>query len=325
MIEISMMEAWNAAGIFGAIEVFSLTLLRPAWLLALPLLAVAGYFLVPRMTGLAGWDRAVDPALMAALSRLGRVVPGSGRANWFPAATAALIVVALIGPAQQLRDGAGFRNLDGVMIVMDVSRSLAEGGHLAEAIAAARLVASEAGTRPVALVVYGGDAYLVSAFTTDHQALGTTIAVLDGETVPDPGTRPERGLEVARRSLSDARIVAGDVVLVTDGGGITDAAFREAEAIAARGSRLSTLFVPTSALLPDVPPPDRGMVAALARSGGGRIADVLDPASIIGLIGEGWSSRLVAGNFATLMWRDYGRFLLLLAMIPALALFRREA
>ena len=86
------------------IEIFDIMLLRPGWLLTLPLVGVIGYFFVPRVTALAGWDRAIDPALLAALERLGRVVPGSGRRNWFPAATAMLIACALIGPANEVRE-----------------------------------------------------------------------------------------------------------------------------------------------------------------------------------------------------------------------------
>lgn len=307
------------------IEVFGLVLLRPQWLLLLPVIALLGYFWAPRGTALAAWDRAIDPALLAALQRLGRVIPGSGRQDWFLVATAAAIVIALVGPAREVREGRTFRNLDGLVIVMDLSRSVAEGGQLTETLAATRLVAQQAGTRPVALVVYGGDAYLASAFTTDLRALGTTIAVLDGETVPDPGSRPERGLEVARRSLSDAGIVAGDVVLITDGGGLGDAAFREADAIAARSSRLSVLFVPSSAGPPDAAPPERGLAEALARAGNGEAADILNPAAIVELIDQDWSSRLGIGDYSTLVWRDYGRFLLILALLPALALFRRGA
>ncbi|WP_282607004.1 VWA domain-containing protein [Pelagibius sp. Alg239-R121] len=305
------------------IEIFDIMLLRPQWLLVVPLVAVVGYYFVPRVTALAGWDRAIDPALLAALERLGRVVPGSGRRNWFPAATAMLIAFALIGPANEVREGASFRNLDGLVVVMDLSRSVTESTRLGETLAAARQMIDQAGTRPVALVVYGGDAYLASAFTSDHRALGTTIAVLDSETIPDAGSRPERGLAFARRSLVDADIVAGDVVLVTDGGGLGDAAFREADAIARLGSRVSVVFAPSAEASTNSSPPDQGLVEALARSGGGRVADVLDPATIVALTDESASARLADGDFATLAWQDYGRFLLLLALIPALALFRR--
>ncbi len=305
------------------IEISDIMLLRPQWLLAVPLVAVLGYYFVPRMTALAAWDRAIDPALMTALEQLGRVVPGSGRKNWFPAATALLIAIALVGPAKEVQEGSSFRNLDGVVLVMDLSRSVAEGGRLEETLTAARLVVEQAGTRPVALILYAGDAYVASAFTRDHRALGTTIAVLDGETVPDKGSRPALGLGAALRSLSDADIIAGDVVLVTDGGGIDDRAYREAAAISARGSRVSSLFVTPSAVGSETPEENLKLVETLVRSGGGEVASVLDPLAITALMEETAATELAAGDFATLAWRDYGRFLLLLALLPALALFRR--
>jgi len=299
-------------------------LLRPHWLLALPALALLFFVVAPRVTALAAWDRAVDPVLMAALQRLGRVVPGANRRNWFPLATAAAIALALVGPAREVRDAHVFRNLDGLILVVDLSRSVAEGGDLPAALTASRLVLQAAGTRPAALVVYGGDAYLASAFTQDHRALGMMIAVLDGKTVPNPGSRPERGLAAARRSLSDADVVAGDVVLVSDGGGIGDAAFREAADIAARGGRVSSLIVAARA----GPPSDgaqRTALEALARSGGGAVADVLDPGAIADLVGQKWTARHASGDFAALAWQDFGRFVLVLALFPALCLFRRGA
>ena len=50
--------------------------------------------------------------------------------------------------------------------------------------------------------------------------------------MPDPGSRPERGLALARRIQQEAEILAGDVILMTDGAGLTPRAFAEAEAIA---------------------------------------------------------------------------------------------
>ncbi len=306
------------------IEIFEFVLLRPLWLLALPLVVAISLYFMPRVTALAGWDRAIDPALLSALARLGRVVPGSGGRNWFPAMAALLIALALIGPASEEQEGASFRNLDGLVLVMDLSESVTRSERWEEALTAARQVVGQVGTRPVALVAYGGDAYLVSAFSSDHRVLGTTIAILNAETLPELGSRPERGLALARRSLSDADIIAGDVVLVTDGGGIDEEAHREARAIASLGSRVSTLFVPSGDGAKR-PPADRSQIEALAKSGGGLVADVRDPASIAALGGESFAARLADGDFATLVWQDHGRLLLFLALIPALALFRRGA
>ncbi len=308
------------------IEIAGFAVLRLFWIAVLPLVAVLGFAFARQASALAGWDRAADPALLAALQRLGRVVPGSGGKSWYlPATAAVLISLALVGPARETRDGQSFRNLDGLVIAIDLSRSIAEGGNLAQALTAARLVADRAGSRPVALVVYGGDAYLASTFTTDAAALGTTIAVLDGETVPDSGSRPEHALALARRILSDTGVLAGQVVLITDGGGLGGRALEEAEAIEAAGSRVSALFVPAVSTPVGAPRPEPGVVDALARVGGGRSGSVLDPLEVAEDAGARAATRLADGEFAVLLWTDYGRYLLVLALFPALAMFRRRA
>lgn len=302
------------------IQLYDVSLLRPAWLLSLPVIAVLATALHRRQAGLSDWARAVDPVLLAALERLGRVVPGRGRGDWHAAATAAILAVALAGPALRSADVVTYRNLDGLVVVMDLSRSVTFSRHFDAALVAARSIVDGVGSRPTALVVFAGDAYVASAFSTDPAALGTTIAVLDGETVPDPGSRPARGLALARQMLSDASIVSGDVVLVSDGGGLDASAMEEASSIRAAGGFLSTLVVPESA----GPKRQHGDLEDLAKRGGGVSATVVEPSKVLVAAAERTASRLETGSMAGLFWDDLGRVVLLLALFPVLALFRRR-
>ena len=306
------------------IELGPLAILRPWWLAALPAIAVVLYLLSRRLTGLSAWDRAIDPLLMQALRQMGATVPGSPGSRWIAAAIAAIIAIALAGPSTRTGDLTAFRNLDGLVIAIDLSRSVTEGRSLSTALTSARLVADNAGSRPVALIAYGQDAYEASGFTIDTRVLGTTIALLDSETVPGAGSRPERALSLARKMLDESRTLAGDIVLVSDGGGLDTEAMSEAKSIAARGARVSALFVP-STTNPEAPPADRNSLAELVRNGRGVIADVNFPEQVLAQAGVSTSTRLAATDYAVLAWNDHGRLLLLLAMIAALPLFRRTA
>jgi Ca-activated chloride channel homolog len=306
------------------IEIGALAFLRPWWLVAAPIVAALGWYISRQANGLEAWERAIDAPLLAAMRRLGRVLPGAAQRDWFAAALAGLIAIALSGPATKSADLTAFRNLDGLVIAADLSRSVTGGGNLPMALSAARVVAEGAGSRPVALVVYGQDAYVASNFTIDARALGTTIAVLDAETVPGAGSRPERALALARAMLDETRTLAGDVVLLSDGGGISDAAYDEARSIAALGARVSTLLVP-QAEAGEAPPTDPAALAALARLGGGLAADATDPAAVASLVGSATATRLAASDFSVLAWDDHGRWLLVLALLAALPLFRRRA
>ncbi len=311
----------------GMIEFMGGTLLRPWWLLALPLIIILGFIVMERVGMLAGWHRAIDPALLATLEKMGRVIPGREWNHQLPLLIALIIAVALIGPARQMNSTDNFCNLDGLVTVMDLSQSVAEGGHFVEARTAARYIAERADGRRVALVIYAGDAYLASSFTTDASVLGTTIAILDGDTIPDSGSRPERGLAVARELLQNANIISGDIILITDGGGLNDAAVQEAENIASRGDRISTLFVPMNeklSLQNSASRSDRTSLDAIARISGGIAGDALSPFSVANGVASRNVGVLASSELTALIWQDYGRYLLLLALIPSLGLFRRR-
>ncbi len=298
-------------------------LLRPAWALALPLIGMFALLFARRGYALGAWEKAVDTPLMAALERLGKVSHGAKQTRWLAPITAALIALALTGPAKNRNDGIAFRNLDGVVIVIDLSPSMTQGGRFRDAKTAARLVAQSVGTRQVALVVYGGDAYRASAFTTDADALGQTISFLDAETVPDDGSRPERALALAAKMINDAEIILGDIVLITDGGGVGPLAEAQARTLSETGIPLSTIYV--SSRVEDGPSSDRNAIDALAVLGGGAQGDLLDPFPVTRALRQGFERRMRAMEDPVQMQRDYGRFLLLLAVFPALALFRRQA
>lgn len=307
-------------------ELGGVILLRPQWLLALPIVALLASWSLRRAARLSGWDRAIDPPLLAALHRLGRILPGTSRRNLLPALTAGIITMGLVGPAREAGNASTFRNLDGLVIAMDLSGSVAESGRLPQARAAARLLVERAGSRPVGLIVYAGDAYLASPLTTDSRVLGTAVAAFDGETVPDPGSRPERALALARRVLIESRTVAGDIILISDGGGLAESALREAAALASVGGRVSTAYVEHLAT-PEgmLPASGRALLDRVALAGGGVTGDVLDPVGLADRIGSRPASRLAKSDLALLLWTDYGRYLLVLALLPALGLFRRAS
>ncbi|KQQ14659.1 hypothetical protein ASF53_08510 [Methylobacterium sp. Leaf123] len=304
----------------------SLTLLRPLWFLAIPIVALLALRAAWRSAPLGDWNKAVDPHLMALFARRGAVLGGRRQANLAAALAAGILALALTGPAIERPEAATFRNLDATVIVLDLSRSVTEGGRFKEARQAAEAVAEAAGTRSLALIVYAGDAYTALSPTNDRESLATTLFALDADTVPDRGSHPERGLALARRTLAEANVVAADVVLISDGDGIGQAAEREAAAIRDKGWQLHALFVPAGkALPPGAPRPDRTALDRLAGTGGGRAADIEASEAVLDRVGASTAQHLAANGYGVLAFADLGRWLLLLALLPALLLFRRSA
>ncbi|BBE71831.1 VWA domain-containing protein [Oharaeibacter diazotrophicus] len=309
------------------IAIGDVALLRPAALLLLPALAAAGLLLRPR-GGLGDWRRAIDAPLFSALTSLGAVSgdDGGGRRVDALLAALAIVAVALAGPAVRRPGTEAWRNLDGMVLAVDVSRSTTAGGGLAEGRFAAQALAAAAGARQTALVVYAGDAYLAESFTADSAALGQLIAALGPDIVPDGGSDPARALALAGERLAAAGIPAGDVVLIGDGGGIGDAAIAAAAKLAAAGHRVHAVTTPGTAPGGGPAPDGRAAATRLAAAGGGTTADAADPAPVAAVVGAAAASRLAASDFVPLGWFDLGRPLLVLAgLLLLVAAFRRRA
>ncbi|GJE72977.1 hypothetical protein CHKEEEPN_4538 [Methylorubrum podarium] len=50
-----------------------------------------------------------------------------------------------------------------------------------------------------------------------------------------------------------------------------------------------------------------------------------DPQAVLDRVGASTAQHLAAGGYGVLAFADFGRWLLLLALVPALLLFRRSA
>lgn len=292
-----------------------ISLLRPLWLLGLPLLAGGLWWVFKRQGGVGDWQRAADPGLLRAMAALGRVDQGGSRLPLITVGAAlALMVIALSGPAIERRDTLTWRNLDSVLFVQDSSDSVTTHDRWPQMQTMGRFGLAALGTRPGGLVVFGGDAYVASDVTLDHEQLGQTYSLIGPDTVPDPGSRPAAGLALADRLLAQGQVLAGDVILLTDGAGLGPASLRAAEVLAARGARLSLVSLEAPS----------GAMRAHAQIGGGTVFTLDQTAELSDWLQQESRTRLELQNYPLLYWRDLGRFILLAALVPLLLLFRRQ-
>lgn len=291
-----------------------LTLLRPAWLLAVPLVMLLAVLWRRQAAGLGDWGRVIDPAMLAALRALGRVeATGTGLRGGAGLLLTGAVVVALSGPAVERRAAASYRNLDGVVFVLDASRSATNGAEWIAMQTIGRFGIAALGTRPGGMVVFAGDAYVATDMTADTDQLGVTLSLIDADTVPDPGSRPHLGLKLALEMLRDSGVLAGDVVLMSDGGGFGPETLARAGEIVAQGARLSVVV------------PGRSATAeTLAATGGGQVFELSQIDAFASFLGRSGRDRLEQQEYKLLFRSDLGRYLLILALVPAVMLFRRR-
>ena len=298
-------------------------LLRPVWFVAVPLVLALMVWRLRRAGQAGDWGAVIAPHLMAAMARMGRVAPGGGpTALAAPFLIAAVVALALTGPGASRPAAQTFRNLDGVVFVIDVSGSVTRDASWPALVNMARAGLSVLADRPAALIVYAGDSYLAAPLTTDHLQLGQTISLLDADTVPDRGNRPALALSRAADLLQEAAILRGEVLLFTDGQGLGPDVLQATDRIAEQGARLSVVHAETT--VSGAALPGQAELEGLAQIGGGAVYFTGDLAAFMRALSPQGATRLERQDLRLLLVVDYGRYLLLFALLPALLLFRRE-
>ncbi|RJE83349.1 VWA domain-containing protein [Paracoccus onubensis] len=296
-----------------------LILMRPWWLLALLPLAALTLWTLRHNGDAGGWQRVMPPRMLRAMIALGAL--GGRQPLWqrslTPAAMLALIL-GLTGPALPRRDAPVLTQTDAVVIAMDLSPSVAAGPGLKQAqFAAAGLLQGLAG-RPVGLILYGGEAYTVAAPTLDLSTLETQIAVLDADTMPNPGSRVADALGQAGKMLEQPR--RADLVIISDGGGVDRQAEAEANRLADAGVRISALRI--SDVAPDAPVPPSDALERLAR-GEGKVLPADQMARMAGSL-DRTGAAMRDPVLRALQYRDLGPVLAAFALFPLLIMLRRQ-
>ncbi|MDH2328903.1 VWA domain-containing protein [Cereibacter sp. SYSU M97828] len=294
-------------------------LLRPWWLAVLLPIVLLGWVALRRVRA-GGWDGIVAPAVMARMRALGMV--SGGAARWptvLPFLSAAIAALALSGPAR-LTPAVALIRQDPLILLIDMSPSVAGGARLADAQAAAAQVLALA-ARPVGAALYAAQAYVASAPTSDAASLQGLIAVLGPDTMPLAGSRPD----IAIGSLDElfGTLDGADILLISDGDGAGPRAEEQAARLADAGARLWALSLdgpgPEGA-----PAADPTALEAITRAGGGATLPAREAGAMMERIESARTARLATGDEARRIFHDLGPFLIPFAMAALLPLFRRR-
>jgi len=324
--------------------------LRPWWLPAIPLWILLSYGVWKGRQQGSGWAKLCDPVL---LTYLVGDTPAPGKSGFRIAAmmlSGVLAISALAGPVWKQWPQPVFRAQSGMIIVLDLSRSM-----LAGDIKPSRMVRARQKVRDIlnartggqtGLIVFAGSAFDVVPLTTDKRAITLLLPSLTPGIMPVQGSNASLALKRAGNMFRRSVIRHGSVVVLCDG--VDAGAVAAARALTRAGDSVSILAVGTPEGAPI--PADGGFMtdqhgkiimadvnndrlAAVATAGNGifrhiRI-DNSDVRQLPGLIpsslAHGARVRTETGQMQTDQWHEEGPWLLL-AMLPLCALaFRRGA
>ena len=320
--------------------------LRPLWFLALfPALALLAALWWSRLRG-SGWDKAINSAL---LPHLLDTLPGR-RQRW-PLALALvawlLATLGLAGPTWKKLPQPVRQKEDALVVIQDLSLSFYAQDLSPNRLTRARhklidiLRARKEGL--TALIVYAGDAHVVSPLTEDTNTIAGMVLELDPGIMPSYGSNLSAAVELARQLLHDTGLNRGRLLLLTDEVEPEEAA-AVGKILLGQGLTLSVLGVGTEeggpipkgdgGFLQDdqgrivVPRLYREVLRALAADNGGRYSDIrIDDADFHYLLDRGASLprdeeyRQTERQFD--QWQDQGYWLVVMLLPLALPAFRR--
>ena len=302
-----------------------LRLLRPWWLLALPVLGwLAWTWRRRRRAGT--WESVIDPQLR---EHLLEPLPGRRRwLAWWPWLGATLALVALAGPSWRASPQPLWETRAPLVIAFDLSPAMLADdlppSRLARARARVAALLRERRGGEVGLVVYAGDAYTVAPLTEDAANVAVFLDALEPGIMPgDPAAAADAAAAIDRAAglLQRAGFGRGRILLVSGSASGASAATAAARA-AAVGYRVSVLeAMPPAALA-------ASGAAAVAAAGRGRSAvlsaDDADLRALGVLEADDGDGMLAGGREGGAARRDDGYWLLLPLLVLAAFAFRRN-
>ncbi len=196
--------------------------LRPLWLLLLLTLPVLYLALKRKSFGDSGWSGLIpEPFLSPVIRRYGGAAEKRG-SLFAPAVSAVVILaIALAGPAWREAATPLKKPGDSLVIALDLSLSM-----LATDLEPDRLTRAKRKIRDIlairegsltGLVVYSGDAHVVTPLTDDSNTLTGMLNVLDPIIMPVQGNRADLAVARARALLEQGAPGQGRILLITDG------------------------------------------------------------------------------------------------------------
>jgi len=195
-------------------------LIRPLWLLALiPALALF-VLLLKRKLASARWHGIIDESLMPHV--LDQMPSEQSRwPLWFILFAWIISSIALSGPAWEQLPQPVQKKEDALVIVLDMSLSMAAQDVSPDRATRARQkvidILKQRNEGLTALVVYAGDAYTVTPLTDDAETIINLVPALTPFIMPAMGSRPDKALALADKLILDSGLTRAEFLLITDG------------------------------------------------------------------------------------------------------------
>jgi Ca-activated chloride channel family protein len=193
--------------------------LRPLWFFAIVPIGWLAYKLWQKKFQRTGFETHINHELLQHLTLSGTERRSHGLLVGLLSAWL-IIIVALAGPTWEKLPQTVFKSESAVVIILDLSPSM-----MARDIKPSRIIRAHLKIQEIlrqrkdgltALVVYAGEAYTVTPFTSDSQTISNLLTTLIPGILPLPGSNPEMAVELAKNLIESSRVTKASILLFTD-------------------------------------------------------------------------------------------------------------
>lgn len=299
----------------------ALHFIRPFWFLAFIPLGLLAWALLKQQPHMLSWQAVCDKHLLMHLLR-GRGQDWRSRALLLLFASAFLMVLSLTGPSWQQLAVPTYAHALPRVVVLDMSDAMLERDIRPNRLTRAKFklhdLFSKKDVGQFGLVVYTDEAFVVSPLTQDGETIDALLSSLSPEIMPVDGQRLDLALDEGVGLIRQAGFNHGQLLVLT-ATQPSNAAIKKAELLAKEGFYLSIMPMRRDGV-PDV------MFQRFAKAGHGQLLMFSDTSADL----DHWLSATedngdyISQNKQDLpLWRDEGRWFLLLALCLLLPVFRR--
>lgn len=160
-----------------------------------------------------------------------------------------LAIVALAGPAWQQLPQISYQTHPARVLLLDLSAEMNATDLAPSRLTRARFkiqdMLQRAGEGETALIVFSGDAHVVTPLTSDTDTIAAMLPALSSTIMPVQGDEAAPALRLAERLLRQAGYPHGHIVLLTEGVGDQASTLKAAATLAESGDRVSVLGIGT--------------------------------------------------------------------------------
>lgn len=195
--------------------------IRPYWLLAFIPLAIITVLIVKHKLQRGNWVNVCDEELLPYILQEKPVKQNRIPLVSLNVIAAVFTIIALAGPTWERVPSPAFRNDSGLVIALDLSKSMEAADIKPSRLIRARYkiedILKQRKDGQTALLVYAGDAFTVTPLTNDNATIASQLEALTPDIMPSAGSNTALAVEKAVELLKQAGLQHGQILLITDG------------------------------------------------------------------------------------------------------------